>query len=109
MMIEKIMGVTFKKVRLEILTNPITYRMLELDMYHEGLYLAIEYHGIQHYVFPSFWIKNEKEMEKQLQRDDYKRKVCQLVGIRLITVPYTIKNKDIEAFLRRKLKELKII
>lgn len=96
---EKITGVKFDKCRPDILKNPETGHNLELDMYNEVLKIAIEYNGEQHYKYPSFFIKTEAAFIQQIRRDDYKKKMCKYVGIRLITVPYTIKAKDMEKYL----------
>ena len=105
---EKIMGVKFNKCRPNILKNPETGSNLELDMYNESLRIAIEYNGKQHYKYPSFFIKTEEAFMQQLRRDDYKKKMCKYVGIKLITVPYTVKAKDMEKYLYDRLMSQRI-
>ena len=39
----------------------------------------------------------------QVRRDEFKRETCDILGIYLITVPYTVKFKDIMAFIKANL------
>lgn len=96
----KITGKRFITVRPSFLKNPETNRNLELDCYNHELKLAVEYNGEQHYKFPNFISKTEDEWIQQARRDDFKRRSCDKHGVFLITVPYTIPNHKIEAYLR---------
>ncbi|QDZ45198.1 P8.141C-like protein [Frog virus 3] len=82
----RITGKRFEKIRHKGIVNPDTGRALELDCYSKSLKTAIEYQGRQHY-------------DRQHERDCYKRAACQKLGIKLIEVPYTV--KDIEGYLRK--------
>lgn len=98
--IERITGKKFVTVRPNFLKNPETKRNLEIDLYNHDLRLAVEYNGIQHYKFPNFAAKTENDFIQQIRRDDFKRRSCDKHGVFLISVPYTISNDKIEAYLR---------
>ena len=79
----------FKKCRPQWLMNK---KPMELDFYCEELKLAIEFNGIQHYKFCGFFHKSESDFNNQLARDELKNKLCIENNVKLISVPYTIKN-----------------
>jgi hypothetical protein len=90
----------FKKIRPMFLRNPIqTGRNLELDCYNDELKLAVEYNGIQHYKFCNYFHKSYEHFKTQQYRDVIKQNMCAQNGIVLIEVPYTVKIKDIEAYI----------
>jgi hypothetical protein len=114
---------SFQKARPEFLRNPVTsdgpesgsgpgkwgrrgsYN-LEIDCYSPKLKLGVEYNGIQHYKFTPHFHKNYEAFRNQQYRDELKRRMCNENNVTLIEVPYTVKNKDIPAFLFEKLKPL---
>jgi hypothetical protein len=90
----------FPNIRPDFLQNPVTgNRRLEIDCFNEELGLGIEYNGVQHYKFVPFFHKNKETFMNQKYRDNMKRGMCKQNGIILIEVPYTVKTKDISAFL----------
>lgn len=94
----------FNTVRnLRWLKNPDTGSMLELDCYNPEFRLAVERNGIQHYEYPNRFHKSEAEFNTQVQRDIFKKIQCDKNGIYLIIVPYTVSEKEIPEFIRRKL------
>lgn len=98
----------FNKTRPDILRNPVTSDLsssnnLELDCYNEELKLAVEYNGIQHYVFTPFFHKSKDAFHNQKYRDHIKREACEKAGILLIEVPYTVKIENIENFLKNEI------
>ena len=99
----RIFAKPFVKIRPSFLVNPETNRRLELDCYNEELRLAVEYSGIQHYVFPNHFHRTKSDFDAQQRRDQYKLLQCQHHGVRLLIVPYTIARPMIEAFLRQQL------
>ncbi len=103
--VEEIYNKPFPCVRPNFLKNPETKRNLELDCYNEGLKIAVERNGIQHYVWPNFTGQSKEEFIKQLRRDKFKIEICDRNGIYLITVPYTVEIKDIEKYIRYYLPE----
>jgi len=85
----------WKKVRPKWLVNPKTRARLELDAYCEALAVAVEYNGIQHYVYDDEhkknpWCKSFDDFESQVWRDSVKRSICGDLGISLIIVPYWV-------------------
>jgi hypothetical protein len=80
--------------RPDFLINPVTGKNLELDAYYDDWRMALEYNGIQHYVFPNKFHPNTPEGEKAyidtVKRDRYKRSILNNHDICLITVPYHV-------------------
>ncbi len=78
---------------------------LELDGYCKELNLAFEYNGQQHYNFyPGFFHKKEgiHQFIRQICRDKIKIRLCKENNIKLIIIPYRIKDK--RKFIEDKLK-----
>lgn len=99
---QNIYGVPFhRSVWPKWLKNPETGRPLELDLYNEKLKIAIEYHGRQHYDYvPHFHRNGRSDLASQKRRDAHKLDLCDENGVYLITVPYTVKDEDIEDWIR---------
>jgi hypothetical protein len=107
---EKLFNRPFKKIRPDFLKSELTGKNLELDIYNEELKLAIEYDGIQHYKYSPFFHKNgQSDFEKQKQRDLFKEQKCIEHGIKLIRVPYLIKNDEIEGYIKLRARELGLL
>mgnify|MGYP001162819976 CR=1 FL=1 len=103
--LEKTFRKPFPSVRPEFLYNDATGENLELDMYNRSELLACEYNGKQHYEYTPYLHKNNKlNFVYQQYRDNLKREICQKLGIKLITVPYTVPIKDIPLFLMGELR-----
>jgi len=83
--------------------HPEELSMLKLDLFNSELGIACEYNGIQHYVYPSRFIKKKKDFTNLLKQDLYKRQLCKKLGIHLITVPFTIELKEIMSFILQRL------
>lgn len=96
---------TFPKARPDFMVNPVTGSRynLELDCYNSELNLAVEYNGEQHYNYIPFFHRNKEAFYNQKYRDELKRLRCKELGITLIEVPYTEKNR-INDFLLNQLK-----
>ena len=102
--LERLFGVQFKKVRPSWLRNPATGRNLEIDCFNAVLRIGVEYNGIGHYAYPNPFHKTAEEFAAQLQRDELKKQLAEAIGITLLVVPFTVKRKGIEAFLKAELK-----
>lgn len=87
--IESIYHLPFPSCRPNFLKNPETKRNLELDMYNEQLKLAFEYQGKQHYQKVTYF-QDTIDFKKQVQRDSFKKRRCEELGIKLICIPYTM-------------------
>lgn len=59
---------------------------LELDFYFEGIEVAIEVQGSQHFEFVKFYHKDKIGFEKRKRWDETKRIICIKRGIRLLEV-----------------------
>lgn len=98
----------FVKVRPSFLINPETGRRLELDCFNEELMLAVEFSGVQHYVYPNPFHRSQEQFDAQVRRDRYKVEQCKAQGVRFIVVPFTVKRAHIESYLRLQLLQLNI-
>lgn len=105
---ESIFGSPFPSVRPSFLKRK-NGKALELDGYNDKLKLAFEYNGVQHYKFSPRFHGSPNDFREQEQRDRDKRRMCAAAGVTLIEIPYTVKYQDLEAFIRRRLSELKIL
>ena len=105
--LENIFKKPFPKERPDFLrNNALNNNMnLELDCYNPELRLGVEYNGRQHYEFIPFFHKNKEAFHNQKYRDYMKKNMCKKNGIHLISVPYTVKIKDIPQFLIQKIKQ----
>jgi len=101
--LEAIYKLPFPTVRPNFLKNPETKRNLELDCYNEQLKIAAEYNGEQHYNFPNRFHKTRQEFMKQVRRDRLKAEICELRGIHLITIPWTINHQQIPIYIKERL------
>lgn len=98
-------GYTFVKGKHSWIRNPKTNYPLELDGYCPELMIAIEYNGIQHYVWPNFFHSTIKEFFAQRDRDQVKAEICIQEHICLIRVPYIIPLERIPLAIYAKLLE----
>jgi hypothetical protein len=103
--LERLLKKPFIKVRPAWLRNTVhmTGRNLEIDCFNEELGIAVERNGIQHAIYPNVFHKTLDEFTAQVQRDAFKRQVCEARELVFIVVPHTVQRKDIEAFLHREL------
>lgn len=107
--LETIFQKPFFKIRPEFLKNESSGRNLEIDLFNKELGLAVEIQGIQHYKFsPRFHLTPQQFLEQQ-QRDQKKALKCREYGIKLIEVPYYIKERDLYQFLIQKLKQERLL
>jgi len=78
---------------------------LELDGYNEQLGIAFEYQGIQHRTFTPRFHKTKEDFKKQVQRDIYKKKICEDRGIRLLEIPDTVPYDDLQEYIISEVKK----
>ncbi len=102
---EEYYGVKFDSIRPNWLKNPETGCNLELDCYNDELKLAVEYNGEQHYNWPNYTKQTFEQFINQTRRDIYKKKICDLRGIYLISVPYLIPIQKIKEYILSQLPE----
>lgn len=90
----------FSKIRHPDIINPVTNKPLELDLYNHKMKMAVEYNGKQHYEKVQYFHKKEESFNDQVARDNNKRLLCDMHGIKLITVPYTYNSsRSIEDYI----------
>lgn len=99
----------FIKCRPSFLYNEVTGENLELDLYNHDLKLAVEYNGRQHYEFVPFFHQTRDKFQTQKYRDRMKQELCATHKIYLITVPFTVPDHKIGAYLDERLEQLGFI
>lgn len=92
--------------RLEAILNQETNQPLEIDVYNEELKVGLEYNGPQHYDWPNWTGISWEGFRKQIGRDEMKRIRCSELGIRLIEVPYTVKDNELYDYIIDRLQDL---
>lgn len=100
---ESIYLVPFKSCRPNFLKNPKTRRNLELDGYNEELKIAFEHNGRHHYEYPNSWHRTRVDYLKQIKRDKTKKELCGNNNIYLISIPYSVPEKEIRTYIISKL------
>jgi hypothetical protein len=89
------------------LTNSRGGRM-EFDGFCEALHLAFEYHGAQHFKHNPFFHRSADALDQRISDDSRKRELCQLRGIKLIEIPYTIDAGRLKEFILTEAKKLQV-
>ena len=77
---------------------------IEFDGYNEELKIAFEYQGYQHYIYPNFFHKNKLQFQKQRSKDLFKQQFCLTNNIKLVIIPYWIKEKDFKKYIKGNLR-----
>ena len=107
--LESIFNLPFYKIRPNFLRNEMTGRNLEIDLFNKDLGLAVEIQGIQHYKFSPRFHLSETQFHEQQKRDQMKALKCRNYGIKLIEIPYHIKDHELRSFLIKRLKEERVL
>lgn len=76
---------------------------LKIDFYLPKFNMFIEFHGIQHYEYISFFHRTKENFQIQLDRDKRVREYCKSRKIKLVEIKYTDID-NIERVLSKKLK-----
>lgn len=97
-LIEHMFKKSFNKIRPDWLKNA-EGNNIELDGYNEELKLAIEYNGIQHYIYSKHFHRTEQALEKQQNHDAIKKQLCKENNVNLLVIPYTIDNDDMGRYI----------
>jgi hypothetical protein len=79
-----------------------------VDFYIPELNLLIEYHGIQHYIFPNFFHKTLEKFEYQIKRDSWLRAYCSKQEINLLEISYQVVDlrQFLETYFHRRMNDL---
>ncbi|CAE7237249.1 unnamed protein product [Symbiodinium natans] len=73
---------------------PAFLQGLQLDGYCPELNLAFEYHGEQHYDPENYFhFGDPSKFQRQQERDSRKVQLCDQAGVRLVVVPFFVKDK----------------
>jgi len=102
---EKIFNKQFPRVRPDFLLSN-KGRNLELDGYCEDLGIAFEHNGIFH-----FKSVRGSQLNKTIDRDTIKQKLCKKHGVKLITIPMLFektKLENLQSFIFKECKKLNI-
>lgn len=79
---------------------------IEFDGYNEELKITFEYQGYQHYQYPNRWHKTKTDFQKLRSKDLFKRQFCLENNIKLIIIPFQIKEKDFENYIKGELTKI---
>jgi hypothetical protein len=77
----------------EVKIEPMSGVYLYIDIYIPVFMTAIEVHGEQHYNYTPFYHKNLMDFVQSKQRDNMKKRWCELNDITLIELPYNEVNE----------------
>jgi very-short-patch-repair endonuclease len=77
-------------------------RKLPFDFYLTDKKICIEYDGEQHYK-PIEKFGGDKSLNRVKKNDELKNQYCNQNGIKLIRIPYTMNNKNIEPYIIQEL------
>lgn len=103
--LEKLFGKEFNKIRPAFLKNDVTGKNLELDLYNPELKLCIEVNGKQHYQYTPYFHTSKESFYNQRYRDEMKKTKCRENGINYIEIPYNIKLSELEKYIKIKCKD----
>lgn len=106
--LNNLFGKYFTKQRPYWLKNPLTGKIMELDLYNKELKIAVEYQGIQHYIWPNYMRQTKQKFLDGVERDKYKKSLCKKKGITLILIPFIVANSCICSYIKKQLKTKKI-
>ena len=76
---------------------------LRVDFYLPSYNTIIEFNGVQHYEYISFFHENEEDFQKQVERDKRLKEYCKDNKIKLIVIKYN-QIDNINEILNKKLK-----
>ena len=106
-LLETMFPYRFPSVRPKWLVNPKTGRSLELDCYCKEMNLAIEVDGIFHHKYiPYFHKKGYQEFLDMRERDQMKNILCRKRGLKMVRLPHTVADQDIEMYLLQEINKV---
>lgn len=76
-----------------------------IDFYLPKYNCFVEYNGKQHYEFVPYFHKSKDDFERQQFRDFIVRDYCEQKGIKLIEIPYWLKDYEVEELLKTELND----
>jgi hypothetical protein len=108
MILENLFQTSFVSIRPDFLKYPKTGKNLELDGYSKDYNLAFEYQGIQHRKFSPLFHQTYQDFVDQLDRDGYKKKRCEELGIPVLYIPDTIAYDKLEEYITREISKMNL-
>jgi hypothetical protein len=105
--IEILLDKKFPRTSPDWLVNREGNRMI-LDGYCKELNIAFEYNGEQHYEFIPHFHRTFEEFIKRCSSDNDKQDKCNEMDVKLVVIPYRVKRKNLETFIRIELARLGI-
>ena len=97
--LESIFRTSFPSVRPRWLINPLSGRRLEIDCFSPSLRLCVEADGRQHSEYVPYFHRTFQCFLDQKQRDIMKSAMIRKRGLRLIRVPWTVRDDEMESYL----------
>lgn len=83
--------------------NPKTKTPLRFDFYLSAYNICIEYDGIQHFIYTDKGWNTKQHYEDTIYRDNIKNQYCKEHNIKLIRVPYTKTEREIQEILKQEI------
>lgn len=108
-------GKHFTKIRPNWLKNPVTGKNLEIDIFCAdistplGKGLCVEVDGIQHSMYNPFFHKTKDHFTYQYKKDAFKDKMCKQYGYAMLRIPYFITEYNMEDYIVKELKKMKVL
>lgn len=86
--------------------EPLKDSRQRFDFFIPSLNIAIEYNGEQHYKNTGFF---QTPLEVYQERDSRKAKYCEDNSIKLIIIPYTMKEEEIKSYIEQEINSTTIL
>ena len=103
------LGIPFTKqfsIRLDTQVKTTNLVIIDFKINYNNRIIFIEYNGIQHYKYIPYFHKNNIEyFNAQLKRDQLVKEYCLKNNIKLLEIPYTMSNENIEQTIKNILYE----
>jgi hypothetical protein len=108
MILENLFETSFISIRPDFLKYPKTGKNLELDGYSKDYNLAFEYQGVQHRKFCPLFHQTYQDFVDQLERDEYKKRRCEQLGIRVLYIPDTVAYDKLEDYIKQEILKMNL-
>jgi hypothetical protein len=82
---------------------------MELDGYNAELGLAFEHNGQQHYELDGYYAQHQHQLDKRINDNLLKKRLCEENGINLIIIPFNVPLVEIQSYVLGKLRDCGIV